>query len=49
MAAPEGPYISVPAEFFLVTEGGSGMVYVFQICFPVAASSAARLPRNVQH
>src|SRR5260370_25637147 len=48
-AAPDGPYKSVPAEFFLVAAGGSGIVYVFHTCFPVAASIATRLPRKVQH
>src|SRR5277367_2216374 len=49
MAAPDGPCRSVPAEFFLVTEGGSRMVKVFQSSLPVAASSEARLPRNAHH
>src|SRR5215467_5216545 len=47
--APDGPYNCVPTAFFFVGLGSSVMVYVFQICLPVAASYAATLPRNLQH
>ena len=46
---PAGPHKSTPFELLRVTLGVSGMVYVFQICLPVAASSATTLPRKVQH
>src|SRR5712692_4605826 len=48
IAAPAGPDIWVPLLFTRVDWGGSGIAYVFQICFPVPVSSAATLPRNVQ-
>src|SRR6478672_2825327 len=48
MGAPDGPHICVPALFFFVGRASS-MVYVFQICAPVAAFSATRLPRKWQH
>jgi hypothetical protein len=38
----------VPTAFFFVGLGSS-IVYVFQTCLPVAASSATTLPRNLQH
>src|SRR5262249_49881944 len=44
----DGPQSCVPVAL-LVVFCGSGIVYVFQITFPVAASSALTLPRNVQH
>jgi hypothetical protein len=47
--APAGASMSLPSEFVPTTFAGSGMVYVFQISFPVLASSAATSPRNVQH
>ena len=46
--APDGPHSCVPAAFFFVGRASS-IVYVFQICLPVAASSAVTLPRNLQH
>ena len=49
MGAPEGPHSCVPTLFFLVYARSSGMVYVFQICLPVEASSATMLPRKRQH
>ena len=33
MPAPDGPRNLMPASLFL-SEGSSGIVYVFQICFP---------------
>src|SRR5215831_246505 len=45
---PDGPQSCVPAADFVVF-CGSGIVYVFQSTFPVAASSALTLPRKVQH
>ena len=47
--APDGPHSCVPMAFFLVGRASSAIVYVFQICFPVAASSADTLPRKRQH
>jgi hypothetical protein len=49
MAAPDGPKSCIPALFFCVGCGVSGMTYVFHATSPVAASSATTLPRNVQH
>ena len=46
--APDGAKSWTPREFFRVGFGSSGMMYVFQICLPVSALSATRLPRNVQ-
>ena len=48
-AAPEGPQSCVPARFFCVGIASTGIVNVFQIRLPVAASRAATLPRNLQH
>ena len=48
-AAPAGPYIAVPLEFFLYSFGGSLIENVFHSFFPVTASSDATLPRNLQH
>lgn len=48
MPAPEGPRNLIPASVFR-SEGSSGIVYVFQISLPVAASSTATRPRIVQH
>jgi hypothetical protein len=39
----------VPRAVFVVRCGACEIVFVFQICFPLAASSATTLPRNVQH
>src|ERR1044072_4364799 len=47
--APDGPHNCVPTEFFRTGFASSEIVYDFQIRFPVAASSAVRLPRNLQH
>ena len=47
--APEEPWRWVPIEFFVVGLGGSGMVWVCHFRAPVLASTAARLPRKVQH
>src|SRR5690242_4012348 len=47
-APPEGPTICVPSAFFCVGLARSAMVYVFQICLPVAASRARTLPRKAQ-
>ena len=49
MGTPDGPHNCVPILFFFVGRGLVGIVYVFQICSPVAAFSATRLPRNRQH
>ena len=43
-----GPYNCTPFGFFFHGLGGSA-VYVFQICLPLLASSAATPPRAVQH
>ena len=37
MGAPDGPHSCVPALFFFVGRASSAIVYVFQICAPVAA------------
>src|SRR5579862_7943872 len=47
--APDGPHSCTPCEFFRTGAAGSAMVYVFHITLPLAASSAERLPRNLQH
>ncbi len=44
--APDGPHSCVPTLFFVVGAGSSGIVNVFQICLPVAPSSATTLPRK---
>src|SRR5438093_1339349 len=49
MATPDGPQVFAPALFCPVTFGSSRTVYDLQIRAPVLASSATRLPRNVQH
>src|SRR5260370_40798122 len=49
MAAPAGPQSCVPVELFWYGLAGSGRGKVFQICLPLAPSSATRLPRNLQH
>src|SRR6187401_1677772 len=49
MPAPDGPYRVVPELFFPIGLAASAMEYVCQITSPVAMSSAATLPRNVQH
>jgi hypothetical protein len=46
---PDGPHRVVPTEFFPIGLASALIVYVFQSSDPVAASSATRLPRNVQH
>ena len=48
IGAPDGPHSLRAAAFFFV---GFGLVheYVFHTRWPVAASSATRLPRNLQH
>src|SRR5438128_557196 len=46
---PEGPQSCVPAAVLVVRCGVSVIVYVFQTCRPVAASSALMLPLKVQH
>src|SRR5215471_44507 len=46
---PDGPHSCLPAAVLVVGCGVSAMVYTFQITFPVDASSALTLPRNVQH
>ena len=38
-----------PFAIVLYGFGSSGMTQAFQICFPVFASSATTLPRDVQH
>ena len=48
-AAPDGPQSCVPDLFLRVGRNGSEIVELFQINFPVAASRAETLPRNVQH
>src|ERR1700730_6318190 len=47
-AAPAGPKRSTPVLFLPRRSGRAGIVYDFQILFPVFASSATTLPRNVQ-
>ena len=42
MPAPDGSSMFFPREFLPTTFGASGIVYVFQISRPVAASSADR-------
>ena len=49
MAAPDGPHCVTPCGFFLIGLGSSGIVYDFQICLPLPASSDTTLPRNLQH
>ena len=48
MAAPEGDHTGVPIFDLPTFFGFSLIVYVFQSCLPVRASSASMLPRNVQ-
>src|SRR5205823_5565590 len=48
-ATPDGPQVFAPALFTPVILGTSVTVYARQIRFPVAASKATTLPRNVQH
>src|SRR5260370_3793155 len=47
--AREGPQFCTPAAVLVVGCGSSATEYVFQICFPVTASSATTPPREVQH
>src|SRR5687768_1370237 len=49
MPAPAGSSMSLPREFLRTTFGTSGIVYVFQIWRPDAASRADMYPRKVQH
>src|SRR5665213_1742230 len=49
IAAPAGPQRVVPELLWPMGFDSSGLVYVFQRTAPVAAFSASRLPRNVQH
>src|SRR5260370_4231951 len=49
MLAPDGPQFCTPAAVLVVGFGSSVMVKVFQIFFPVTASSATRAPREEQH
>ena len=49
IGAPDGPHNCVPTLFFVVGLASSEIVYVFQSYCPVAALSATRLPRNLQH
>src|SRR5262245_18029972 len=49
MPAPDGPHRVVPLAFFPIGFASFAIVYVFHTSDPVAASSAIRLPRNVQH
>ncbi len=44
IAAPAGPDSVVPSEPVPLATGSSGMAKAFQICSPVAASSATTLP-----
>ena len=46
---PPAPTVATPAALFANGRGASGTVKVFQICLPVAPSSATMLPRNLQH
>src|SRR5262245_40619145 len=48
-ATPEGPQVFVPALFCPLGFAASETKYAFQICFPLAASSATTLPRKLQH
>jgi hypothetical protein len=47
--APDGPQRVVPLAFLPIGFASAPMVKVFQISAPLPASSATRLPRNVQH
>src|SRR5439155_1367328 len=49
MPAPDGPQRVVPLAFLPIGFASAPMVYVFHSSEPVDASSATRLPRNVQH
>ena len=44
--APDGANCGTPNEFLNCSTAGEGIVYVFQISFPVAASSATKEPRK---
>src|SRR5438552_4043024 len=46
---PDGPQRVDPPAFFPIGFASAAIVNVFQTSAPVAASSATRLPRNVQH
>src|SRR5437764_11611001 len=48
IAEPDGPHSVTPVELFPRGAGALATVYVFQRTAPVFASSALRLPRNVQ-
>jgi hypothetical protein len=47
MPAPDGPRNLTPASLFL-SDGSSGIVYVFQICLPVRCVEHRTRPRIVQ-
>ena len=49
MPAPDGPHRVVPLAFLPTGFASALIVYVFHTSDPVAASSATRLPRKVQH
>src|SRR5262249_37506277 len=49
MPAPDGPHLVAPFELLPIGFASAAIVYVFHNNAPVDASSATRLPRNVQH
>src|SRR5262247_1666095 len=49
MPAPAGPQSCTPWLFFRVALSSSVMVLLFHRTLPVAASSAASVPRSLQH
>src|SRR5215469_3335898 len=49
MPAPAGPHSCTPWLFLRVGLSSSVMVLLFHSTLPVAASSAARMPRTLQH
>src|SRR5215471_18617714 len=49
MPAPAGPHSCTPRLFLRMGLSSSVMVLLFQSTWPVAASSAASVPRSLQH